>query len=113
MTYSPIRSKLGPGLISELGINPQEVTLHELSSSTDMEKIVGDFYGTANETSGQDQPKLLLVHADPAAASLRMIEHCRFVCEKARNDMIGRINDPKAKEVVHEAGVFVIIVVHL
>lgn len=26
-----------------------------------------------------------IIHADPVAASVRMIEHCRFVCEKARN----------------------------
>ena len=25
-----------------------------------------------------------IIHADPVAASVRMIEHCRFVCEKAR-----------------------------
>ncbi|CAE7707204.1 unnamed protein product, partial [Symbiodinium sp. CCMP2456] len=104
MTYSPIRGKVG----GELSKAPKlvaraEVSLHELSSSTDIEKAVHDFYNL-QDTSGKKN--FLIIHADPVAASVRMIEHCRFVCEKARN---GFVQKGKGEE----GSMFVVLVVHL
>eukprot|EP00439_Symbiodinium_sp_Y106_P033514 s1540_g4.t1 len=104
MTYSPIRGKVG----GELSKAPKlvaraEVSLHELSSSTDIEKAVHDFYNL-QDTAGKKN--FLIIHADPVAASVRMIEHCRFVCEKARN---GFCQKGKGEE----GSMFVVLVVHL
>ncbi|CAK9096351.1 E3 ubiquitin-protein ligase rnf213-alpha (Mysterin-A) (Mysterin-alpha) (RING finger protein 213-A) (RING finger protein 213-alpha) (RING-type E3 ubiquitin transferase rnf213-alpha) [Durusdinium trenchii] len=82
MTYSPIRGKVGAELGKVEGLVARaEVSLHELSSSTDIEKAVHDFY---NLTDASGAKNFLIIHADPVAASVRMIEHCRFVCEKVQ-----------------------------
>jgi len=104
MTYSPIRGKIGQDL-KGLTTPPKEISLHELSSSTDIEKAIEDFYKGCS-TNKEDDARFLIIHADPVAASVRMIEHCRFVCEKQR------------KRVMHEkpslpGQAFVILVVHL
>ena len=104
MTYSPIRGKVGSELAKVNGLTAKaEVSLHELSSSTDIEKAVQDFYNLP-ETAGSKN--FLIIHADPVAASVRMIEHCRFVCEKARNSYC-----QKGKGA--PGSMFVVLVVHL
>lgn len=104
MTYSPIRGKVGGELGKVTGLVARaEVSLHELSSSTDIEKAVHDFYNL-QDTSGTKN--FLIIHADPVAASVRMIEHCRFVCEKARNSFC-----QKGKGT--PGSMFVVLVVHL
>ena len=117
LTYSPIQSQLGPGLERDTGARVREVALHELSSSADIEKIVGDFYGGAGggDAEPATAPQALVVHVDPAAAVLataarRIIEHCRFVCEKARGRALARWS---AAGAAPGGGVFVIVVVHL
>lgn len=107
MTYSPILGKIGSDLQKVVApATTTEISLHELSSSIDIEKAVGDFYAEAAEKGGR---RFLLIHADPAAASLRMIEHSRFVCEKQRSSFLKRHAAAASKG----EGVFVVLVVHL
>jgi hypothetical protein len=101
MTYSPIRGKIASEL--KMDVAPVELALHELSSSTDIEKAVYDFY-----KDPQRGARCLLIHADPLAASVRMIEHCRFVCEKARSEFTQRVGDSASPDKI-----FVLLVVHL
>uniref|UniRef100_A0A7S1FB82 RZ-type domain-containing protein n=1 Tax=Noctiluca scintillans TaxID=2966 RepID=A0A7S1FB82_NOCSC len=104
MTFSPIRGKIGQDLKKTAKVaSVDEVSLHELSSSQDIEKVVNDFHMASTQRKGV---RFLLIHADPVAASLRMIEHCRFICEKSR------IADEKARG-GSAGGVFVILIVHL
>ena len=105
ITYSPMR-KVGQELARVVGGAPTEISLHELSSSLDIEKCVQGFYGSASAASaGGLHRRFLLIHADPLAASMRMIEHCRFVCKKARSRLAARGDG--------DASVFVLLIVHL
>eukprot|EP00930_Biecheleria_cincta_P035478 TRINITY_DN24399_c0_g1_i1.p1 TRINITY_DN24399_c0_g1~~TRINITY_DN24399_c0_g1_i1.p1 ORF type:complete len:4764 (+),score=1067.82 TRINITY_DN24399_c0_g1_i1:48-14339(+) len=103
MTYSPIRGKVGAELNKVEGAQSTgELSLHELTSSTDIEKAVQNFYAAA--PTGKS--RFFIIHADPAAASVRMIEHCRFVCEKERSKFIKASSQSSDK-------VFVVLVIHL
>jgi hypothetical protein len=111
MTYSPVRGKIGNEVQKAVNVTTSEVSLHELSSSQDIEKVVNEFYGTLRGKSADAAPsgkKLLVIHADVAAASLRMIEHCRFVCEKARSEFAKKRRNKDAT-----GSMFVTLVVHL
>lgn len=99
LTYSPIRGKVG----NFAGCDVEELSLHELSSGQDLEKCVQHFYGKVADSS---QRHALLIHCDPAASSRRVIEHCRFVCEKRRSAYLA--DDGSA-----QGSPFVILVVHL
>jgi len=111
LTYSPILGKVGHELQSRHADWAQdEVSLHELSSSTDIYKSVQQFYENIPTTSSSGpKKKFLIIHADPAAASARMIEHCRFLCEKFRNEAKKR---DAATSFAH-GSMFVVLVVHL
>jgi len=104
LTYSPIRGKIGQELSRIASSDPEEISLHELSSSQDIEKSVQRFYDSAAE--GTPGKRFMLIHADPVAASSRMIEHCRFVCEKSRTEFVKRGKGTPGS-------MFVILVVHL
>eukprot|EP00928_Gymnodinium_smaydae_P026162 TRINITY_DN20620_c1_g3_i2.p1 TRINITY_DN20620_c1_g3~~TRINITY_DN20620_c1_g3_i2.p1 ORF type:complete len:2734 (+),score=683.56 TRINITY_DN20620_c1_g3_i2:907-8202(+) len=106
VTYSLVRGKVGGEVKKAIpSAEASEISLHELSSSTDIEKTVTEFYSSipSDKTSG-GKHRFLLIHTDPAATSLRMIEHCRFVCEKLRIEYVKRNPAETA---------FVILVVHL
>jgi len=102
LTYSPIRGKVGVEVKEAASCT--EVSLHELSSSTDIENSVKQFYEGAPAEAGKRH--FLIIHADPVAASVRMIEHCRFVCEKMRSDCV-----KKGSPV--NGSMFVVLIVHL
>lgn len=111
LTYSPIRGKVGHELQRAIGCTSSEISLHELSSSQDVEKCVKHFYDGAPERGAAEAAaapprRVLLIHADPVAASPRMIEHCRFVCEKMRSEFL------KSGSFA-QGSMFVILVVHL
>ena len=56
--------------------------LHDLSSERDLEQHIEAFFDTAESGS------LLLVQCDPRAASLRRVEHAKYMCEKALADFM-------------------------
>jgi len=109
MSYSPVHGKVGDVVIRELSDAPQqcallqEVFLNDLGSSQDLEKTVNGFYKKADPNARN----LLLIRADLAATPLRMIEHCRFICEKARTEFQQRTGD------VGEGATLAVLVVHL
>eukprot|EP00927_Polykrikos_kofoidii_P010323 TRINITY_DN14364_c0_g1_i2.p1 TRINITY_DN14364_c0_g1~~TRINITY_DN14364_c0_g1_i2.p1 ORF type:complete len:2263 (-),score=477.65 TRINITY_DN14364_c0_g1_i2:108-6365(-) len=109
MTYSPLRGRVSDILLRELTNTSkpvgecEEIMLHELSSSLDLEKLVVNFYKNVDS----DAHNLLLIRADTVASSLRMIEYTRFVCEKARAEFIQRSGEAL------QGKVFVVMVVHL
>lgn len=111
MTYSPLRGKVGDIISRALKDLPkacatsQEIMLHELSSSQDLEKDVAAFYRKADMKCYN----LLLIRADTSECSLRMLEYSRFVCEKARNEWSARAGEATAPE----GAVVVVMVVHL
>jgi hypothetical protein len=108
-TYSPIRGFIQADLeqFTTDGGSITEVSLHEFSSSQDIDKAVKSFYvGGAGQAQGGK--RFLLIHADPAAASLRVIEHARFVCETERAEACATLAKTGA-----EGSMFVLLVVHL
>eukprot|EP00927_Polykrikos_kofoidii_P035934 TRINITY_DN30416_c0_g1_i1.p1 TRINITY_DN30416_c0_g1~~TRINITY_DN30416_c0_g1_i1.p1 ORF type:complete len:2733 (+),score=408.03 TRINITY_DN30416_c0_g1_i1:610-8199(+) len=74
------------------------VTLHELSTSQDLSRSVTEFYKGTQE--------LLLIQSDLGACSPRMLEHCRFVCEKCRVDFVAQAEEGASAR-------FVVVLVHL
>eukprot|EP00931_Biecheleriopsis_adriatica_P017997 TRINITY_DN1271_c1_g1_i1.p1 TRINITY_DN1271_c1_g1~~TRINITY_DN1271_c1_g1_i1.p1 ORF type:complete len:4782 (+),score=1057.93 TRINITY_DN1271_c1_g1_i1:65-14410(+) len=105
LTYGPVRGKVGSELSSLPGYaSHHELSLYELSSSTDIEKAVKDFYA---KPSAEGDNHFLIIHADPVAASVRMIEHCRFECEKWRAAFV------KERDGAPAGSMYVILVVHL
>ncbi|CAK0875561.1 unnamed protein product, partial [Prorocentrum cordatum] len=110
MTYSPLRGAVRAQLGTAVpGSNCSEVSLHEFSSSQDVEKAVRRFYsGGASRSAAAGGKHFLLIHADPVATSLRMIEHCRFVCDKART-VFFQDSGSKGPAI----SLFVLLVVHL
>jgi hypothetical protein len=104
-TFSPIRGSIKADMDKAVeGASLTEVSLHEFSSSQDIEKTVHSFY--ANATTGGK--RFLVIHADPAAASLRVIEHARFVCETERAEVCSNLTAAGAS-----GSMFVLLVVHL
>eukprot|EP01052_Picozoa_sp_SAG31_P002292 SAG31_NODE_80_length_27188_cov_42.623869_7_plen_2406_part_00 len=78
MTYSPLF--LGAASILQAQGTWDQVSLcvlHDLSSERDLQDHVDRFFETAQHGS------LLLVQCDPRAASLRRVEHARYICEKS------------------------------
>ncbi|CAK0799979.1 unnamed protein product [Prorocentrum cordatum] len=108
-TFSPIRGYVKGDLehfVSDGG-SITEVSLHEFSSSQDIDKAVNSFYvGAAGQAEGGK--RFLLIHADPAAASLRVIEHARFVCETERAGAHAKLTESGAA-----GSMFVLLIVHL
>jgi hypothetical protein len=62
------------------------IAIHELDQERDMRSLINTFFENAEDGS------LLLVQCDPLAASLRRIEHVKFICESMRSKFIHRIN---------------------
>jgi len=54
-----------------------------------MRNLISQFFQNAEDGS------LLLVQCDPLAASLRSIEHVKFICESIRAKFIHQINQQK------------------
>jgi hypothetical protein len=81
MTYAPLFMGAAPALAS-IGTwqKIDALVLHELSSERDLQTHVARYFDTAVAGS------LLLIQCDPRAASLRRIEHARYICEKAMDD---------------------------
>jgi hypothetical protein len=80
MTYAPLTPEV-PKMLAKTEIINNRVTslcLHELSSERDLTRQVQDFFQKAEDGS------LLLVQCDPLAASLRRVQHARFICEQER-----------------------------
>jgi hypothetical protein len=81
LTYSPLTGRAGSILSESAGCDGGVTTivLHDLTSERDMTNAVEGFFASAATNS------LLLVQCDPLAASLRRIEHAKFICEKAHD----------------------------
>ena len=58
------------------------INLHELSSERDMKQAISEFFRDCKEGS------VFLLQCDPQAASLRRIEHSKYIIEKARTQFI-------------------------
>ena len=83
MTYSPLFLGAADVLSAQQTWNNVSLcVLHDLSSERDLEQHIETFFDTAESGS------LLLVQCDPRAASLRRVEHAKYMCEKALADFM-------------------------
>ena len=83
MTYSPLFLGAADVLSSQQTWSFVSLcVLHDLSSERDLEQHIQSFFDTAESGS------LLLVQCDPRAASLRRVEHAKYMCEKALADFM-------------------------
>jgi MoxR-like ATPase len=83
MTYSPLFLGAADALSSQKQFDHVSLcVLHDLSSERDLEQHIAGFF------DGVKPGSLLLVQCDPRAASLRRVEHAKYMCEKALADFM-------------------------
>ena len=86
MTYSPFTYAAASTMKEKSEWKSvHHVVLHELSSERDLIQKVKEFFDSAADGS------VLLVQCDPLAASLRRIEHAKYVTENVRAKSFDRI----------------------
>eukprot|EP01048_Picozoa_sp_COSAG05_P017147 COSAG05_NODE_2300_length_3258_cov_2.192149_1_plen_1074_part_01 len=83
MTFSPLFLGAADALAAQSTWQKVSLcVLHDLSSERDLEQHISAFFETCAPGS------LLLVQCDPRAASLRRVEHAKYMCEKALADFM-------------------------
>ena len=93
MTYSPLFLGAADALSQQSTWSDISLcVLHDLSSERDLEQHIATFFETAKSGS------LLLVQCDPRAASLRRVEHAKYMCEKALADFMASSGEEFFKE---------------
>ena len=88
LTYSPLQFRLKEMLLEHAGSGwntVDTVTLHELSAERDLIQRVEAFFEDATDGS------LLVLQCDPLAASLRRIEHAKYLVENARAQFLKKL----------------------
>jgi hypothetical protein len=108
MTYAPL-DRVDPIVesLSTHGYTVKPTVLHELTSERDLTTQVTSFFEEATDGS------LLLIQCDPLAASLRRVEHAKFICENERARTFSQKFGGSEGSARAPKGIHVVLLLHL
>eukprot|EP00397_Hematodinium_sp_SG-2012_P000023 GEMP01000023.1.p1 GENE.GEMP01000023.1~~GEMP01000023.1.p1 ORF type:complete len:4845 (-),score=1374.35 GEMP01000023.1:551-15064(-) len=111
MTHTPISGALAPFVTRALGdknVTLSSIMLHELSTAADLETRLHAFYNESTTSATHTKAQVLLLQADLGIAPIAQIEHCRFLCDKLRQQKIRDVHPEGDDETSVAPGVAVV-----